>query len=151
AQARAKLRQARVSMARQNYDAAQALAHEVEMMGVSFGPREDTPQKILSDIAAIRATPGVPDDPKSLLAAARESLAKGQLDAAEQFALEAQKHSSKWDSIKWWSSDSPSKVLKEIKAARAKQPRPTPGSMAAPAPVLTTTSAKVEAPKSEPP
>jgi type II secretory pathway component GspD/PulD (secretin)/tetratricopeptide (TPR) repeat protein len=124
-QARTMLRQARVFMSRGNYDAAQALAREAEQKGVAFGPREDTPQKVLSDIAVMRAAPAVPDDPKSLLAAARQSLTKGDLDAAEQFALAAEKHTGVWSFSLW--GDSPAKVLKEVRAARAKQGRRTSG------------------------
>jgi type II secretory pathway component GspD/PulD (secretin) len=123
AQARTMLRQARVFMSEGKYDAAQRLAHDAEQKGVTFGQREDTPEKVLTDIARMRSAPAVPDDPKSLLVAARQSLARGDLDAAEQFARESEKSSSFWDHFSVWRGDSPAKVLREVNAARAKQAR----------------------------
>src|SRR5262249_14927520 len=94
AQARSMLRQARGMIARGNYDAALALAREAEQKNVTYAPQEDTPKKVLDDIAR-RSSPGVPDDPKSLLAAARQSLARRELDAREQFARGAHKKKGK--------------------------------------------------------
>src|SRR5262249_47158496 len=54
AQARSKLKQAHMLMARGNYDAAQALAHEAEGLGAQLQAGEDTPQRVLEDISHAR-------------------------------------------------------------------------------------------------
>jgi type II secretory pathway component GspD/PulD (secretin) len=130
-QARTKLKQARMLLARGQYDAAQALALEVDQMGATYQPGEDTPQKVLSDISNARAVVVHGTDAKSYLTAARAALQRGDLDTAEMLAHEAEKASSLWSSVgNIWRSDSPSKVLKDVQTARAKQPktpRRTPG------------------------
>ena len=146
-QARTMLRQARGFMTRGNYDAAQALAREAEQKGATFGPREDTPQKVLAEIAAARSSRAIPDDPKSLLAAARESLAQGDLDAAEQLAHEAEKKpKGVWESVtsSFRGGDTPEKVLKDVRAARAKQARQAPRQGARTSSEVTTNSAPSE-------
>jgi type II secretory pathway component GspD/PulD (secretin)/tetratricopeptide (TPR) repeat protein len=126
-QGRSKLNQARLLMARGDYNAAQALATEVAQMGGSYQPGEDTPQKVLDDINKARLAAATPSDPKLALLAARAALDKGDLDEAERLARHADKNSSMWNSMSHLWGDSPAKVLKEVAAARAaKQPAKSP-------------------------
>jgi type II secretory pathway component GspD/PulD (secretin)/tetratricopeptide (TPR) repeat protein len=120
AQARSKLTQARMLLARGNYDAAQALAREAERLNAPYQPGEDSPQKVMADIARARAIAMMPADPKALLTAARNAYEQGKLDDAERLAKQADQASTMWSSIHLW-GDSPSKVLRDIAAARAKQ------------------------------
>jgi type II secretory pathway component GspD/PulD (secretin)/tetratricopeptide (TPR) repeat protein len=110
--ARNKLQQARNLMGRGNYDAAELLAHEVERMNVSFAPNEDTPRKVLGDVALAKA----PKDAKGLLAASRAALQKGDLDDAERLAHQSEKAASKLTFYPW--GDNPSKALKDVQQAR---------------------------------
>src|SRR5262249_44851105 len=57
-------------------------------------------------------------DPKALLAAARNACERGDYDHAEQYAHMAEKKESAW--TMHFRSDSPSKVLKDAQAGRAR-------------------------------
>ena len=118
-QARSKLKQARVLLARGDYVAAQALASEADRLGATYLPGEDTPQKLLSDIKA-RSVAVQSTDPTRLLEAARAALKRGEVDEAERLAKEADKNRSFWSSMQLW-GDTPSKVLKDVQAARVRQ------------------------------
>jgi len=121
-QARSKLNQARMLMARGNYDAAQALALEAQRLGVAFQTGEDTPQKVLEDISHARTVTVTSNDPKVLLSAAREAYNRGDLDTAERLAKQADQSSTLWGSmahLPW--SDTPSKVLRDVSTARAQK------------------------------
>lgn len=111
--ARTKLQQARAMIAKGDYPGAEKLAHEVEAMHVTLVPeREDTPRKVLDEVARSR----MPKDSKGLLAASRAALQKGELDNAERLAQESKRTASISTYIGW--GDSPDKVLKEIQQAR---------------------------------
>jgi type II secretory pathway component GspD/PulD (secretin) len=110
--ARTKLQQARALLAQGNYDAAQQLTAEAQALNAVYTPDEDNPAKVLQDIYKVRS------DPKATLIAARAALKRGDLDQAEALAQEAARHESRWNLNLW--GDSPSQVLKEVKAARAK-------------------------------
>jgi type II secretory pathway component GspD/PulD (secretin) len=109
--AHTKLQQARSELARANLDAAEALAREAEQMKVNFGPREDSPRRLLEDLDKARK------DPKTMLTASRAAMQRGELDRAEQYARAAEQTASSWTFA--FSSDSPAKALKEIQGARA--------------------------------
>jgi type II secretory pathway component GspD/PulD (secretin) len=113
--ARAMLKNARSLIAKGEYDAAESLAKEAKTLDVSYAPGEDTPQKVLDEVARGRTTKR---DAKSLLAAARSALERGDLDAAERLAKESEKAESMWQMHLW--GDSPAKVLKDVKDARTK-------------------------------
>jgi type II secretory pathway component GspD/PulD (secretin) len=115
-QARTKLKQARLMLSRGDYVAAQTLAKEADQLGASYQAGEDTPQKLLADIKARSVVQS--SDPKKLLEASRTCLKRGDLDEAERLAQAAEKNRSFWSSMQIW-SDSPSKVLKDVQAARA--------------------------------
>jgi type II secretory pathway component GspD/PulD (secretin)/tetratricopeptide (TPR) repeat protein len=117
--ARTKLRQARALLAKGNHDAAEALAKEAERLAATYAAGEDTPGKVLDDLAKARVAALKPGDVKGYMAAARGALARGDLDQAEQWAHEADKASSAWTSWQLW-GDSPAKVLKDVQAERAK-------------------------------
>jgi type II secretory pathway component GspD/PulD (secretin) len=110
AQAHAKLQQARAELARSNLDAAEALAHEAERMRVEFGPREDSPRRVLEDLDKARK------DPKLLLQASRAASQAGDLDRAEQLAHAAEQAGGSFTFALW--GDTPAKALKEIQTAR---------------------------------
>jgi type II secretory pathway component GspD/PulD (secretin) len=126
AQARSKLKQARLLMGRGNYDAAQALAQEADRLHATLLPGEDTPQKVLEDIAHARTVVIPSTDPKALVSAARVALHRGDFDQAEALAKQADQASSVWSSMSHLWSDSPSKVLRDVAAARARKPAATP-------------------------
>ncbi len=118
--ARTKLAQARALLTKGNYEAAEALVAEADKLGATYSATEDTPKRVREDIAKTRAAAQKQPEAKDYLNAARTSLAQGDLDAAEQLAHEAEKVSSTW-SLWPLRGDSPSKVLKEVQAERAKQ------------------------------
>jgi type II secretory pathway component GspD/PulD (secretin) len=114
--ARTKLQQARTMMAKGDYAGAEKLANEVEAMHVTFvSEREDTPRKVMDDIARAR----MPKDSKALLAEAKAALQKGDLDNAERLAQESKKTATSFTYMGW--GDSPEKVLKEVQQARLRQ------------------------------
>src|SRR5207237_10777272 len=80
AQARSKLKQARLLMGRGNYDAAQALAQEADHLHAPLLPGEDTPQKVLEDIGHARTLVVPSNDAKALVSAARAALNRGELN-----------------------------------------------------------------------
>jgi type II secretory pathway component GspD/PulD (secretin) len=116
--ARTKLKQARIFLSRGNYDVATALANEAAKMNAVYTVEEDNPVKILDDIQKARAAATKPGDAKSLLIAARSALSRGQLDEAERLANSAERAKGIFDFPPW--SDNPSKVRKEILAARSR-------------------------------
>jgi type II secretory pathway component GspD/PulD (secretin) len=93
-------------------DAAEALARDAEKEGKDtlWAPGEDSPRKLLADVARARADSG------TLLKAARAALQRKEYDRAEYFAHEAEKVTSRWSMNMW--GDTPAKVLKDIQAAR---------------------------------
>jgi type II secretory pathway component GspD/PulD (secretin) len=129
--ARTKLQQARVLGGQGRFDAAEALAREADQLHVTYSWGEDTPRRVLDDIARART------DPKVLLGAARAALQQNDFDRAEMLAHQADKASSIFATkLKFW-GDSPAKVLKDVQAARAKllntqtpPPVATPGAAA---------------------
>ncbi len=108
--ARAKLAAARTQLAQGNFDAAEALAREAAALNGKHLRNDDTPAKLLQDVAKAKT------DPKALLQAARASLKRKEYDKAERYAKLADKHSGVFTFPVW--SDSPSDVLKDVKAAR---------------------------------
>jgi type II secretory pathway component GspD/PulD (secretin) len=122
--AQAKVQQARQQLAQGNFEVAEALAHDAERMGVPFIPSEDSPKKVLDDLAKART------DPKALLLAARAALARKDYERAESYARLSEKASSVWTFPVW--ADNPSKVLKEVQAGRAQAAKPAPQGPAAP-------------------
>lgn len=115
-QARGKLRQARVFLSKENYDAADVLAREAQALGASYAPGEDTPERLLDEVSRARvAKMGC----KELMTAARTALDRGDLEKAEQLAQDAKKAESFW-SVRLW-GDTPAKVIKDVQTARARQ------------------------------
>ncbi len=84
--ARTMLKNARGLIQKGEYDAAESLAKEAKGLNVSYSPGEDTPQKVLDDVARGRTAKR---DGKSLLTAARTALDHGDLDRAESLAKDA--------------------------------------------------------------
>jgi Flp pilus assembly secretin CpaC len=122
--AQQKVQQARQQLAQGNFETAEALAHDAERMAVPFTPSEDSPKKVLEDLGKAR------NDPKALLLASRAALARKDYERAESYARLSEKASSVWTFPVW--GDNPSKVLKEVQAARAQAPKPAPQGPGAP-------------------
>ena len=118
AQARAKLQQARSQMAQFNFERTEQLAHEAEHLQPKLSPTEDTPKKVLDDLARVRT------DPKALLKAARVALGRKDYDRAEQFAHLSEKNSGPFTFPFW--ADSPSKVLKDVQTSARHTPAALP-------------------------
>jgi hypothetical protein len=110
--ARARVQQARAMVNRFDLDGAEQLAMEAKKLGATFTMAEDTPDKVLNDVGRLRS------DPKALLVAARTSCERGDYDHAEQYAHMAEQKGSAWTMN--FRGDSPSKVLKDAQAARAR-------------------------------
>lgn len=135
--ARSKLRQSREFLNKCNFSAAETLAHEAAQLKAVYTAGEDTPIKVLDDVARYR------NDPKYLLQGARAAMARQEFDDAEKLAHLAEKN---WGLSRRLSpfGDSPSKVLKDIAVAR-RTPHdngrpvatPTSGTPAGPAKVET--------------
>jgi len=121
--ARTKVQQARALMHQGNLDGAEQLAREADGMGVTFGNREDKPARVMEDIKKMR------NDPKALLAGSRSALQSGNFDQAQALADAAEKAAGPLTFPIW--GDTPSKVRKEIQAARKLKDSSVP----APAPV----------------
>ncbi len=112
--ARGKLQQARQMVAKGNYEAAEAIARETEKMEVTYNTTEDTPRKVLDDIAKVMR------DPKKLLVASRVAFQSGDLDQAEKLAQAAQSAAGPTWTMSRVFGDSPSKVLKDIETVRSR-------------------------------
>jgi type II secretory pathway component GspD/PulD (secretin)/tetratricopeptide (TPR) repeat protein len=130
AQARAKLQQARSQMAQFNFERTEQLAHEAERLQPKLSANEDSPKKVLDDLARVRT------DPKALLTAARVALGRKDYDRAEQFARLSEKNSGPFTFPFW--GDSPSRVLRDVQDLR---PHTTPA-VAATKPPAASTPAK---------
>jgi type II secretory pathway component GspD/PulD (secretin) len=109
----AKLQQARAALAQSDLDAAEQLLGEVERLGVTFGPQDDSPRKVREDIERVRR------DAKRMLAASRVALQHRNFDRAEQYARVADKLASPFTFVM---GDTPAKVLKEIQTERMNAP-----------------------------
>ena len=132
ATARAKLKQARDLLAKNDVEGADALAREVGGWGLGFGMMEDTPRKVADAARALRTrdqrrqkgklqpNQGVYD---SLVAEARAMLSAGRLDEAEDRARQA----SKLGVTPALTADRAENVLRDLAAARANAPATTPG------------------------
>ena len=111
--ARARVKEARSRLARGDLEGAERLARQAAALRTIYKPREDTPAKVLEDVAQVRR------EPKKLLAAARAALKADDLDQADRLAVAADRISSTFTFPVW--GDTPGKVRREIRAARARQ------------------------------
>jgi len=111
--AKAKLTQARKLYAEGNLEAAEQLAREAERTGVVIGPGEESPRKLIDEIAHTRQDAG------ALLTLARAAVVRGDLERAETLARASKKVEPVYAVHLW--GDSPAKVLDDVAAARAKK------------------------------
>jgi type II secretory pathway component GspD/PulD (secretin) len=129
-----KLLQARAKLGQGDLDEAEALARQAEAEK-GAGAGGDTPARVLADVQKART------DPKALLAASRTALARKDYDAAEKYARQADKMASLFTFPMW--SDSPSRALRDIAAARKAAPSAGAGEAArGPQPPMTARSGK---------
>ncbi len=122
-ESRISLQLGRAQFALYEFEAAEALAKEAMGQGGKFATNEDSPQKLLADIARARS------DSSMMLKASRVMMQHREYDRAEYYAHQAEKTASSFSFSMW--GDSPSKVLKEIQVARAEQPAPAKNMVAA--------------------
>ncbi len=134
--ARAKLRQARMMLAQGNHAGAETLARETERMNVAFGPNEDTPRKLLDEIARTRPpTRGTPDKnnavtkgdggnkpvlkgsevARQLMKQSQQALQAGDLTTAMKLANEARAYKQ---DLSWWDKN-PDTLVAEIQRVEA--------------------------------
>ncbi|MFO0879688.1 MAG: hypothetical protein U0840_20265 [Gemmataceae bacterium] len=109
-----KLAEARGQLDQGNLDGAERLAGEAARMNLSWGAKEDSPSDILHAVREAR------NDPKSLLKAARFSLAQKDYLRAEKYARLADRQSSVLSFTPW--GDSPRKVLEDVQRAQQASP-----------------------------
>jgi len=116
-----------------NTDEAETFARQAEALGASYGRFDDTPAKVLRDIADARggkvATPVADSKPvnpktkaKALVAQAQSHLKRNELDKAEALALEAKELKAKFYMLE----TSPDEVLASVARAR-RSPSAAPG------------------------
>jgi type II secretory pathway component GspD/PulD (secretin) len=112
--ARGKLQQARQLMTKGDFDAAQALAQEAEKLDAAYHSGEDTPKKVMDDIARHMR------DPKKVLLSARMAFQNGNLDQAEKLAKLCQNLSGSSWAMPQLFGDSPAKIIKDVQTVRAR-------------------------------
>ncbi len=129
AQAIALLRQARVALAREDYEEARTRALQARQLGVAFGLFDDRPEHVLSEIKrlsgqttivgaaaqpATRTNPVHPDQNRdtavALVQSAREDLQAGRLESAQEKAGQAQTYNVTFGP----QEDSPAMILSDI-------------------------------------
>ena len=133
ATARAKLKQARDLLAKNDVAGAEALAGEVGGWGLSYGMMDDSPRKIADAARALRAREqrrqkGAKAQPNqemydTLVAEGRAMLTAGRLDEAEDRARQA----ARLGVTPGVASDKAENVMRDVAAARAHAPATTPG------------------------
>jgi type II secretory pathway component GspD/PulD (secretin) len=112
---RQKVAQARALIAHGSFEAAEALARQAQMLGAALPAGEDNPQKVLETLDQTRK------DPRVMLQAARSAMQQGDLDRATHYAQLSEKMASGFTFPFW--GDTPAKALKDIQAARARNPQ----------------------------
>ena len=119
AEARRLTAMARAALKRGDIEEARSLASEATQYDGVFGLQEDRPEAVLADLAAQSGQVVIPgganreaaaNRSKTLLAAARQALARGDFNAAEEYAMQAQSLGLAYDS----KSDRPELVLATI-------------------------------------
>ncbi|MGE3805144.1 MAG: hypothetical protein AB7K24_10770, partial [Gemmataceae bacterium] len=114
--ARAKLSQARQLLNKGDFKTAETIAIEVaKMPNTYYDPNEDTPKKVLDDIA------GVKKDGKALLRMARTALSRGDIDRADELARLAKEVGAGRRLFNIF-GDTPEKLLRDIEDARLQKP-----------------------------
>ncbi len=113
ASVKAQVTQARKMMAEGDLDGAEKLARDADRAGAVTAPNEDSPRKVLADVAKTR------EDAAALLTLARTALGHGEFDRAEKLA-KASKSAEPIYSVHLW-GDSPSNVLHDVQVAREKK------------------------------
>jgi len=101
--------QVRATMAQGDLEKAEGMIAEVATSGV---PEIDTQAKLKAELQKLK------QDPKALLGLARKKFTNKEFDRAESLAKAAEKSAYTWTFA--LSSDSPSKLLKEIQGAKLK-------------------------------
>jgi type II secretory pathway component GspD/PulD (secretin) len=133
--AKSLIKQGRIYMQQGNLVMAQQCALQARQMQVSWDISDDTPDKMLGDIAALSsrtpaqlasmqtpadtakpATPAVsyPSDPRQMLKMGRDALKSGNLDLARDLGTRASATNTRWGLFE----DSPAKLLNDVAKQR---------------------------------
>jgi type II secretory pathway component GspD/PulD (secretin) len=130
-QAKARLKEGRVSLASGQFEQAEAIALEVNSWGLSFSVFEDSPSKLASAARVLRRREAVRNTPAKaqpsqtaydvLVHEARTLMAAGQLDQAEAKATSAQR----LNVVPGLTADRAETVLHDVAMAKARAPQQT--------------------------
>lgn len=122
AEAKAMVRNARKALEENNMDLAEDLAKQARLaQGVKWGLFEDTPDKVLADVAKTRESTNS-ERAAAMLAEARKLLDKGQLDEAERLTYQAEALRSNYPL--WYRGERPDKLRAEISNKRKTLAKP---------------------------
>ncbi|MGC8642004.1 MAG: type II secretory pathway, component PulD, partial [Isosphaeraceae bacterium] len=131
--AKAKLREARAALSNHQYEQAEAIAREVKNWNLNYGFFEDNPDKVAAAARALRKRDRIRNLPAReqpsqgvydvLVQESRELMKKGQLDAAEAKARQAER----MNVVPPLTADRAESVLHDIAMARS---RTSPGAPA---------------------
>ncbi|CAN5911389.1 hypothetical protein BH23PLA1_BH23PLA1_31280 [soil metagenome] len=119
--ASALVQQARQAMAAGRTDEAQHLARQADALNVPFHPAEDSPAKVLAELDPRQQAGTYPVESKSaarwLLHSAREDIARGQYDAAQEKIHQARAMEVRWGIF---DNETPEKVQESLDKIRPK-------------------------------
>lgn len=122
AEAKAMVRNARKALDENNLDLAEDLAKQARLaQGVKWGLFEDTPDKVLADVAKARESANS-ERAAAMLAEARKLIDKGQLDEAERLTYQAEALRSNYPL--WYRGERPDKLRAEISNKRKTLAKP---------------------------
>ncbi|MCS6976753.1 MAG: hypothetical protein NZM31_07035, partial [Gemmatales bacterium] len=121
-EAKAMVRNARKALDENNLDLAEDLAKQARLaQGVKWGLFEDTPDKVLADVAKAREGTNS-ERAAAMLAEARKLLEKGQLDEAERLTYQAEALRSNYPL--WYRGERPDRLRAEIASKRKTLAKP---------------------------
>ncbi len=117
AEARELLRVSRQALQAGDMAKAEQYARRAQAIGVAAAFWDkDSPENVLSDVAAARAKAIPNADPKTLLKLSREAMTAGKFDDAQALANKAAQGTANWGMF----GDNPTKCIDEIQKARTK-------------------------------
>jgi type II secretory pathway component GspD/PulD (secretin) len=121
-EAKALVRNARKALEENNLELAEDLAKQARLaQEAKWGLFEDTPDKVLADVAKARHSANS-ERAAAILAEARKLLEQGQLDEAERLTYQAEALRSHYPI--WYRGERPDKLRAEISAKRKQVARP---------------------------
>jgi hypothetical protein len=126
-EARELMRQARAAADAENYGKARELAEKAKALRAQGAFYDESPDDVLADLpgkgggkAAEKVTT---TDAKALLEMAKQAYSVGELDRAQDLAMQSQAHSG---NVRWGLfDDTPASVLKDVQKAKGKRDQAT--------------------------